>query len=53
MLENVLASYTSILTWTLSGIGSVVTTIMGQPMLLIPFACISVGFVIAKLRSLI
>ena len=52
-MENILTAYSSVFTWTMTNISSLITTIVSTPLLLVGFAFIAVSAVIARLRALV
>jgi hypothetical protein len=51
-MTDLLAAATSLFTWTMTQLGSVITTITGSPILLLGFLMALVGFVIGITRRL-
>ena len=51
-MTELLAAATSLFTWVMTQLGSVITTITGSPLLLLGFLMALVGFVIGITRRL-
>lgn len=52
-MENILTAYSSVFTWVMTNVGTLITTITSTPLLLIGFGMIGVSAVIARLRALV
>lgn len=52
-MTELLAAATSLFTWVMTQLGSVITTITSNPILLLSFLMVLVGFVFGILRRLI
>lgn len=52
-MENILTAYSSVFSWVMTNVGTLITTITSTPLLLIGFGMIAVSAVIARLRALV